>query len=84
VYMARAKTTLQLLPLACPVIPTHISKLYIKKVTHKRQALDEIVIAGDNPISVDQTDIEDALHGESTQPGNNALHEFLAEKSNIL
>ena len=87
IFMERAKTKLQLLPLACPTIPTHISRLYVKKSTRKRPTLDDIVIGDDSmqtAMNQQQVDIEDALVAEANHTHNTALHRFLAEKSNIL
>lgn len=94
VFMARARTQLQMLPLACPNIPTHISKLYIKKTRKKMPTLDDIVIGDSDTkrqptgqeaiVEREQDDIESALVTEANTTGNMALYRFLAEKSNIL
>lgn len=90
-FMTKARTQLQLLPLACPTIPTRISKLYIMRKPREPQRDDhlDLVIAatedsGEKVMLQQQQDVEKSLEKEAAETGNSKLYEFIAEKSNIL
>lgn len=72
-YLKRARVELTVLVKACPVIPNHISQLYVNKLRHKLPALQELVVG--------EAELEE---GRSTRRELTADERYILEKSSIV